>query len=193
MVRPRRSRESRLPPVVGIAALLSLFFALGCGPAKYLSSEFQVSGVAPARIDRGRGVRLSRVDGQRIDRRSILVEPGMRSLRFDVRRHMGPLDKETLEGIYRVGVCRVRFAAEAGKHYQVYTKIFSEERTTIRSKRPAALQDEPEIQTVVGLTVQVLDVERGRNRRLNADSCELKLDCSRVNRLYARAGKECSF
>ena len=165
----------------------------GCAPASFLSPGFEKSGVAPARIDEGRGVRLRTVDGKQIRRRSILVEPGVHSLRFEVRRDLGSLDEERFQGIYQVGTCQTRVNAAAGRHYEVYTEIFFEDREKIYPNRPKGLKRETEVETMIGLVVHVRNVATGRTRRLSSETCVLHLDCKKVNPLYNRTGSECVF
>jgi len=180
---------------LGARALILAFFALllGCAPGRHFSEAFEASGVLPARIDEGRGIRLLRVDGEEISRRSILVEPGRRQIRFEVRRALGSLDEERFQGIYQEGSCRIVLPAEAGKHYELYTDIFFEDREKIYPNRPKRLPRKTEMEKHVGFLVHVRDVETQRARTLGPESCELRLNCDKVNQLYSRTGSECHF
>jgi hypothetical protein len=187
--RPLSSSRFLLPTWI-FAVCLGYFGSLGCvGTANLIPRGADLAPGDEVRIDAGRGILFHSMDGHPVQAAAILALPGARSLRVKVRRKLRDLDGKPLEGVYQVGGCRIRMVAQAGQHYEVLARVFAEERTRLVTDAPA----EDREQLMMGVTVHVLNVGSGSERRVPADACEFRVDCSKIDRFTSKAGRECTF
>jgi hypothetical protein len=184
------SRRSRFVPGQRLIAIASLALALGCTrPLNLVSADSVIAPIDRVRIDAGHGVSFRSLDGAPARASTILVAPGNRSLRFEVRRNLHRLDEHRLEDVYRAGICRIRLETEAGEHYEVITRLISGERMVI-----ASLDDTGKSKQLrVGMTIHVRNLTRDIEIQVPRDACDLRMDCRKIDRATLKPGPECSF
>ena len=180
----RASRCVLLALALATAGSVALGCASGAGP------EAPKSEVPADRavIRAGRGILFRTLAGAPVDARRVVVEPGMQSLRLNVRRNLKELGNPRVHNIYSVGSCRIRLDAKAGSDYEVMAVPFESRRLQFDE----GTGPDGEERDFVGVTVRVLDSTLGSEYLAPPDACLLKFDCSRVDRGTLRPGSVCS-
>lgn len=177
-----RKKRWRLSLVLLIAG------QIGCAePQRFIPDDVPISASEEVRIVAGRGITFKTLDGAPVAAREIVVLPGEQSLRLDVRRSLKSLSDASLSDIYSVGSCRIRFESVAGSHYEVVARPFSTHDLKITEETGA----DGEERNLVGVTIHVVDEMRGSEYVAPPDACDLRLDCTKLNRSLSRPGSEC--
>ena len=171
-------------------AIASLALVFGCTtPLNLVPGDSTVASHERVRIDAGPGVSFRSLDGAPARASTILVAPGDRSLRFEVRRSLRRIDEDRLADIYRAGTCRIRLETKPGEHYEVTTRLVSEERYRIADRDTAGGSK----QLRVGVTIHVRNLTKDTEVRVARGACDLRMDCRKIDRATVKPGPECSF
>jgi hypothetical protein len=187
--RPVSKRRSFVPGQ-RLIALAGLGLVFGCtAPLNLVPGGSTVAPHEQVRIDAGSGVSFRTLDGAPARASTLLVAPGHRSLRFEVRRSLRKLDEQRLADIYRAGTCRIRLETNPGEHYEVTTRLVSYERYRVEGRETGG--DAKQFR--VGITIHVRNLTRDVEVRVPGDACNLRMDCRKIDRATLKPGPECSF
>ncbi len=179
---PTKSRrESRARPAPrGRARLLLLLIATlaACRTVDLVPEDMDLDVDDEVYLTTGRGVVIQSVGGRPVRARSARLAPGSHDVVFDFRRGLGDFDDPRIDDIYQYGTCRFQLEAPPGRDFLITTRIYEEKRETLseegyRNEKPT---------TFYGVKLIVIDETTDEVRRLGAEQCDLRLDCSRIDR-----------
>ena len=179
----RRGSRARLARCGHIGLLLLLIAALAaCRTVDLVPEDMDLDVDDEVYLTTGRGVVIQSIGGRPVQARAARLAPGSHDVVFDFRRGLGDHDDPRIDDIYQHGTCRFQLEAPPGRDFLITTRIYEEKRETLseegyRNEKPT---------TFYGVKLIVIDESTDEVRRLGPEQCELRLDCSRIDR---RKGK----